>query len=47
MVSGLNLTGSRSAWDGMTPLDGDGHEGKVRDSLGRLPDRTEPVSRDE
>lgn len=47
MVLGLNLTGSRSAWDGMTPLDGDGHEGKVRDPLGRLPDRTEPVSRDE
>lgn len=47
MVSGLSLTGNRSAWDGMAPLDGDSPEGKVRDPLGRLPDRTEPVCRDE
>lgn len=40
-------TGNRSARDGMTPLDGDSREGKVRDLLGRLLDRTEPVCRDE
>lgn len=29
MVSGLSLTGSRSAWDGMAPLDGDSLRGKL------------------